>query len=285
AELSGAYEDLKSAQAQLVHSEKMASLGQLVAGVAHELNNPASFVQGGLTNIADFYRRVLEMLQWYEQQPLREAQSAEAVALRQQTRLDFVRREMPELLRICIEGSERIAKIVEDLRTFARMDQGERMLVDVGAGIDSCLRLLSDRCKQMKVAIHFEKQPLPRIPASEGQLNQVWMNLLTNALDALQGRPQPTLVIRLQPSERHGRAGVEVEVVDNGCGIDPHIRSRIFEPFFTTKPIGEGTGLGLSIAYGSVKGHNGTIEAIAMPDGGTCMRVWLPATTQPTPNI
>lgn len=277
AELVQAYDDLKSAQAQLVQAEKMASLGQLVAGVAHELNNPASFIHGGLANLEEYLRRILRLLQAYEAAPISDAGLVRDIErLRHELRLDYLLRETPELLRVCFEGSARINRIVEDLRVFARTDSGERRPTAVQDGIESSLRLLATQVERAGARVERDFGAVPPLPADEGQLNRVWMNLLGNAIDAVAGRPGAWIGVRTRLLERGGQAAVEVAVADNGVGIPESARSRIFEPFFSTKPIGKGTGLGLSIAYGAVKSHGGTIEVDARPGGGTAVRVLLP---------
>jgi signal transduction histidine kinase len=276
-ELMHAYDDLKSAQAQLVQAEKMASLGQLVAGVAHELNNPASFIHGGLANLEEYLQRILRLLQAYEAAPISDAGLVQDIErLRRELRFDYLLRETPELLRVCFEGSARINRIVEDLRVFARTDSGERRPTAVREGIESSLRLLANQIARAQVRVDLAFGDVPEIRADAGQLNRVWMNLFSNAIDALEGRADAWIGITTRAVERGGHAAVEVEVADNGVGIPEHVRTRIFEPFFSTKPIGKGTGLGLSIAYGAVKSHGGTIEVDIRPEGGTSIRVTLP---------
>jgi two-component system NtrC family sensor kinase len=182
-------------------------------------------------------------------------------------------RDTPELLRISAEGLDRIKKIVDDLRLFARADSGERTVTDVVEGIDSSLRLLGHRLSREGVAVVKHYEAVPAIEANPAQLNQVWMNLLTNALDALTGRCSPRIEVSVAPD---GGRGVAVRIRDNGIGIEPTSLPRLFEPFFTTKPIGQGTGLGLSIAYGAVKAHGGTISIDSEREVGTVVVVWLP---------
>lgn len=277
AELRAAYEALQAAQAQLVQSEKMASLGQLVAGAAHELNNPVSFVHGGIETIADYFARLLEFLRACEALPAPPEAAARLAALRAELRIERVLSETPALLRICAEGSERIRAIVEDLRVFVRADGGERAPVDVAAGIETTLRLLADRLAPAGIAVHTALQPVPAVPGHAGQLNQVWMNLLTNAIDALRGVPAPRITVATRRLDGTGRPEqVEIEVADNGPGIAPEVLPRIFDPFFTTKPIGQGTGLGLSIAWGAVKAHGGEITVDSVAGRGAVLRVRLP---------
>jgi two-component system NtrC family sensor kinase len=283
AELRQAYDELKNAQAQLVHAEKMASLGQLVAGVAHELNNPASFAYGGLENIEESFTKLRSVLSAYEQLPIDDAAvRARIDAVRRTAELDDVLRDTPELLRISAEGLDRIKKIVDDLRVFARADSGERLPTDVVAGIDSSLRLLGSQLARAGITANRCYADIPRIAANAGQLNQVWMNLLTNAIDALAGRPSPEVEVTVCVGMMEGADGaedercIEVRVRDNGSGIPAARLPRLFEPFFTTKPIGRGTGLGLSIAYGAVKAHGGTIGVESEVGVGTTVTVRLP---------
>jgi signal transduction histidine kinase len=274
-DLRQAYDELKSTQTQLIQAEKMASLGQLVAGVAHELNNPASFLCGGLANLEDFVGRLVRTLERYEE--LAGSDAATLGALqdeRERLKVDYVLSNTPRLFRICAEGSERIKRIVDDLRVFARADQGERRRVDPTVGIESCLRLFADRLQSGQIEVRRRFEPVPALLAAENQLNQVWSNLLSNAIDAVRDCQGPWVEIAVRANDDPS-PGVEIVVTDNGSGVDPELHERIFEPFFTTKPIGQGTGLGLSIAYGAVKSHGGRI-LIEPRTPGTCVRVWLP---------
>jgi signal transduction histidine kinase len=274
-ELRDAYGQLKDAQAQLLQSEKLASLGRLVAGVAHELNNPASFVHGGLANLSRYLERLMKMVEAFEKaRPTDREATAELNRVREETGLDYVLRETPTLLRICSEGSERIKKIVDDLRVFARADRGDRLPTDVVDGIQSTLRLLGNRIERQGVEVITAFEELPAIDGNAGLLNQVWMNLLGNALDALEGTVDPALRITAR-SDGESKS-IEVVVSDNGPGIAPEHLSHLFEPFFTTKPVGSGTGLGLSIVYGAIKSHGGSIEVESKPDNGTSFAVRLP---------
>jgi signal transduction histidine kinase len=249
----------------------MASLGQLVAGVDHELKNPASFVHGGLANLKDHLAGFTEVLAAYES-------GSDAVAARARVDLPYLVRETPSLLRICTEGSERIKRIVDDLRLFARTDGGERAVVDLREGVESTLRLLGPRIARDRVAIERDLAPgAVRVVGHAGQLNQIWMNLIANALDAVRECPQP--VVRVRVAAIGDRA--EVEVADNGAGMTTEIVARAFEPFFTTKAVGHGTGLGLSIARGAVENHGGEITVASEPRRGTRMIVRLPVDVPP----
>jgi len=200
--------------------------------------------------------------------------------------------QTPELLRICAEGTDRIKKIVDDLQVFARTDRGEGVPTDIREGIDSTLRLLGDRINRHGIVVRRDYDDVPRVEVHAGQLNQVWMNLLANALDAVEGRANPEIRVTvhrggdatdaaasptIQKAQDGGRGTwLEVEIADNGVGIAPGDRQRIFEPFFTTKPIGRGTGLGLSIVYGAVKNHGGTVGVESEVGRGTVVTVRLP---------
>jgi signal transduction histidine kinase len=279
-QLSRAYDELKGAQVQLVQSEKMASLGQLVAAVAHELNNPASFVHGALSSLEEYLNRLVAVLAAYDALPI-PAPAAESIAqARQQARLDYLLRETPELLRISTEGTERMKRLVDDLRLFARADQGERRSIDVVDGVDDALRRLDGRLRRAGVTLATDYRDRPRIEANEGQLGQVWTNVLTNAIEAVEGSAAPAIDVSVHSLAGGAADTIEVAIRDNGAGMPPEIANRIFEPFFTTKPSGRGTGLGLSIAYGAAKSHGGTIEVDSVAGQGTIVRVRLPG--QPT---
>ena len=286
-------ERVRRQASQLVQAEKMASLGQLVAGVAHELNNPASFIYGAIESLKDFTERYATLVNAYRQALPPEA-TAELQALERRLRLDALLRETPELLRFCSEGADRIKHIVDDLRTFARADRGERTLTNVRAGIDSTVALLWKRITQAGVRLKQDYQDTGLIQANPGQLNQVWMNVLTNALDAVEGRPAPEVVVSLR--ETPGSSGddrrrfwVEVQITDNGCGMSAEVREHVFEPFFTTKRVGHGTGLGMSIVYSVVTSHGGTIEVHSEEGAGSRLTIRLPSdggapTPEPLPD-
>lgn len=256
-DLKQALAELKAAEAQLVHSEKMAGLGKLVAGVAHELNNPIGFIYANMGHFAR-YIGVLKSVCENATVSDEDAEKAEKA---------FVTLE--KLISSCSNGSQRIKEIVLGLRTFSRLDEAERKSVDLHEGIDSTLTLLEHH---MKDRITVEKQygDLPMVECYAGQLNQVFMNLLTNAVDAIEDEGTITIATRVEND------GVAISFTDTGAGISKEAKSQIFDPFFTTKDIGKGTGLGLSISYGIVEKHGGKIGVESEAGKGTTFTIVLP---------
>ncbi len=246
--------ELQETQAQLMQSEKMRSLGQLVAGVAHELNNPIGFVHANLQLLDGYIGRMVE------------AQETGGDPSRPR---DAIRK----LLMRSREGTERVKKIVADLRTFSRMDQAELSDADLNEEIERTLGLMEPRFKD-GVEVQRELGGIPRVRCFPAQLNQVFMNLVMNACDAMEGRG--TIQVRTQPSAH----GVVLEFEDDGPGIPDDVRGRIFEPFFTTKPVGQGTGLGLSISHGIVERHGG-VMTVSSGSEGSCFRIELPLVATP----
>lgn len=245
AELSRAYAELQSTQQHLIQSAKMASLGELVAGVAHELNNPLAFVRSHVETV----RRSLRMLDGVVQ---KEAHSDHHAAwTKASDRLLEIER-----------GLERMGELVIKLRTFSRLDEGELKYVDLAESIDSVLTILGHRCKG-RIAITTDIGEPRHIECYASLLNQALMNLIANAIDAI----EKTGTIHV--SSRSSGPDVVIRVADTGVGIPDHLRERVLEPFFTTKPVGQGTGLGLSITYSIVQKHRGTLELLARPEGGT----------------
>jgi len=285
--LEQAAQDLASAQASLVQTERMASLGQLVAGVSHELSNPASFIFAGVAHLDEALDGIVAMIDCYQRLSTTDpALTGAARAASVPADLAYFTRETPELLRICREGAERIRRITDDLRIFVRVDSGERLPVDVDASLANALRQFAPELERAGIAIVFdERRNVPSVAASPAQLAQVWTSLLRNAIDAVAGRPQPEIALAVRciahddvsRDDAGPTAFVEVDITDNGAGMSAEAMTRAFEPFFTTKPIGHGTGLGLSIAYGVITSHGGELSLASESGHGTRARVRLRA--------
>jgi len=283
--LEQALRDLKHAQAQLVHTEKMSSLGQLVAGLAHEINNPVNFIFGNLVHAKNYAQDLLHLVSLYDKhypQPVPEIQTAA-----EQMDLAFLRDDLPQLLDSMEVGTNRIHQIVSSLRNFARMDQAEVKAVDVHEGLEGTLLILQNKLKEKpgysEIKIVKEYAELPKVECYVGQLNQVFMNLLSNAIDALEearkldngnGKNHPTIWIR---TEAVAPNQVAIRIIDNGPGMNEKTQRQLFDPFFTTKPVGKGTGLGLSISYQIVVDrHHGQLNCRSAPGQGAEFAIEIP---------
>ena len=269
-ELAASKAQLERLQAQIVHSEKMAGLGQLAAGVAHELNNPAGFIYGNMDLIRGYLGRLELMLSIYERVNLPAAEAAELVLTKKEIGYDSLLPDLRSMIADCVEGAERIRDVVKNLRLFSRLDDGEFKRIDLHENIDSTIRLLSGYYGSGRIRLVREYGKLPLVNCYAGQLNQVWTNLLVNAAQAIKKTGEVKISSRVE-----GQSAV-ITISDTGGGIDPADLRRIFDPFFTTKPVGEGTGLGLSISYGIIRKHGGAIEAESVPGAGTTFRVTIP---------
>jgi signal transduction histidine kinase len=276
AELSALNQKLEQTQGQLLQSEKMASIGQLAAGVAHEINNPVGYVSSNLGTLQRYVEDLLRLLGAYEcvEPALPAAALAPVQALKQELDLGFLLEDTQNLVRESLEGVGRVRKIVQDLKEFSHVDRAEWQLADLHVGIDSTLNIVHNEVKY-RAEVVKAYAALPPVECIPSQLNQVFMNLLVNAAQAMENRGQITI--------RTGQRGeqVFVEIADTGKGIAPEHLNRVFEPFFTTKPVGKGTGLGLSLAYNIVKTHHGRIEVESAVDKGTTVRVWVPVKHEP----
>ena len=278
---------LRQSQSKIIQSEKMSSLGQLVAGVAHEINNPVNFIHGNLIYLAECLGELLNFISLYQEHyphpiPTIQAQ-ADAIDI------DFLQADLPKLLNSMQAGTERIRYIVISLRNFSRTDEARLKTVDVHEGLESTLTILQHRLKAKleSPAIEIVRVygALPRVECYPGQLNQVFMNILTNAIDALEEQqttageaihPAQVGCITLQTSVINDQ-WIQISIKDNGPGIPEAIQSKIFEPFFTTKPVGSGTGLGVSISYQIIaEKHGGELRCISAPGEGTQFILQLP---------
>lgn len=278
--LQRALTQLQQTQSQLVHTEKMSGLGQLVAGIAHEINNPVNFIYGNLLYTAEYVEKILQLLalyQYHYPEPVAEIQDTTEVL-----ELDFLMEDLPKMVDSMQMGANRIRDLVQSLRNFSRLDESERKAVDLHPGIDSTLLILQHRLKRkggnQEIELIQDYGNLPPVLCYPSQLNQVFMNILANAIDALEAQPAPRL-ITIRTGLVPGKEGdfAQITIADNGPGIPPAIHSRLFDPFFTTKPVGKGTGLGLSIAHQIVvEKHGGTLVCISPPGGGTEFVISIP---------
>lgn len=262
---------LEDAQNQLLQSEKMASIGQLAAGVAHEINNPVGFVNSNLNSLKNYVDGLMRLVSQYEalEGHLGADGQREIAATKHAVDLEYMREDLPVLLRESADGLTRVKRIVQDLKDFSRVDNADWQEADINAGLDSTLNVVLNEVKY-KAEVRKNYAVLPAVRCLAAQLNQVFMNLIVNAAHAIDGMGVITLST--------GREGdwVWVEVEDTGSGMSPEVSKRIFEPFYTTKPVGKGTGLGLSLSFSIVQKHRGFIRVRSEVGKGSAFRVWLP---------
>jgi signal transduction histidine kinase len=271
---------IEEAQQHLMQSEKLASIGQLAAGVAHEINNPIGFVLSNLRSLTRYFEKLLLVLEHLEnhrefiagRSDAERSWLAALASLKAESDYDFLKEDIPALLAESLEGIERVRKIVLDLRNFSRADTEQTWeLADLGAILDSTLNIVHNEIKYHADVVK-EYGNLPPVECVPSQLGQVIMNLLVNAAQAMPPDRRGTITIRCaQTGDK-----VWVEIADNGSGIPPENLKKIFDPFFTTKPVGKGTGLGLSLSYGIVEKHGGRIQVNSQPGSGTTFRITLP---------
>ncbi|NEZ61496.1 sensor histidine kinase [Leptolyngbyaceae cyanobacterium CCMR0082] len=286
-ELQAAFTNLQLMQTKLIQSEKMSALGMLVAGIAHEINNPISFIYCNIDHAYAYVQDLIDLLNLY--QKIYPEPHSKITALSEELEVDFIVEDLFRLLNSMQIGSERISKIVSGLRTFSRLDEADYKEADLHDGLDSTLMLLQHRFKgyghRPNITIIKNYSQLPQISCFSGQLNQVFMNILVNAVDAIEDR-------YTQQSQYPGKleAGqitictstinsqwINISIADNGLGMPEEIYKKIFNPFFTTKPTGEGTGMGLSISYQIiVENHGGTLECRSNVGSGTEFIVSIP---------
>ncbi|NEO86794.1 MAG: GHKL domain-containing protein [Spirulina sp. SIO3F2] len=275
-ELEQVLHKLKQTQTQLVQTEKMSSLGQLVAGIAHEINNPMTFIAGNIQCLHSYVADLMVLIQLYETtypQP-----SNAIVEQREEMELDFIVADLDKLMQSIASGSQRVSEIVQSMRNFSRLDEAAVKSVDIHSGLESTLLILNSRLKaqddRQAITVHKQYGELPRIKCYAGQLNQVFMNILSNAIDAIAPVPDPHITIT---TRQHSPEWIEIAIANNGPSISPEIQSRLFEPFFTTKPVGQGTGLGLSISYQVItEHHGGQLYCESEPGKGTQFVIILP---------
>ena len=272
-ELRSMLENLKLTQSQLVQSEKMASLGQLVAGIAHEINNPVTFISAGVDSLGtnlDEVRQVLEV--YHRLTPGNAAEKLKEIEnLKEQIDYKQAIREINKLIESIKNGTERTTQIVNGLRTFSRLDEDVLKVADIHEGLDSTLILLRNRYKN-RIEISRDYGNIPLLECFPGQLNQVFMNIISNAIDAIEDKG----VIIISTSKSNGF--IQINIKDSGSGMPENIKAKIFDPFYTTKEVGEGTGLGLSISHGIIEKHGGSISVQSEAGNGTEFIINLPLT-------
>ncbi|MEH2413425.1 sensor histidine kinase [Nostoc sp.] len=286
-QLQQTLQELQNTQVQLIQTEKMSSLGQLVAGVAHEINNPVNFIYGNLMYVREYIQQLLTLTNLYQQQYPDD--NPEITILIDQIDLEFLIDDLPKILSSMEVGTDRIREIVLTLRNFSRLDEAEMKPVNIHEGIDSTLLILQHSLKgkseQQEITIIKDYGNLPLVECYAGGLNQVFMNILSNAIDALRQQEMERLKeeIKQHPSfitiytEIKNQECVVISIKDNGSGITEEVKTRLFDPFFTTKPVGKGTGLGLSISYQIVVDkHKGKIKCVSAPKKGTEFVIEIP---------
>ncbi len=268
AELEKANSEIKDTQSRLVHSSKMVSLGQLVAGVAHELNNPIGFIYSNMGHLRDYSDKLLKLAEIAEKDP------GSIEKAKKDLEIDFIKEDLPKLVASCEDGARRTRDIVLGLRNFSRLEESKLKQVDINESIDSTLNLLSGEIKN-RVQVLKEYGALPLVNCYSNQINQVIMNILTNALQAIEGPGNIWITTKL--IERIGRQKiVNISIQDSGKGMTSEVMEKIFDPFFSTKGVGQGTGLGLSISYGIIQSHGGDITVRSQVGIGTEFVITLP---------
>ncbi len=273
---------LRQTQVQLIQSEKMSSLGHLIAGIAHEINNPVNFIYGNLSHVNTYIKDLLNLLTLYQQHYPHP--NAEIIHKAKAIDVNFLVEDLPKILFSMEIGTERIKEIVLSLRNFSRLGESEKKLVDIHEGIENTLLILRHRltatAEHPNIEMIKEYGDIPQVECYASQLNQVFMNILSNAIDAVEEsviktqNPKPKIRIRTEISRPNY---VVIKIADNGAGIPEEIQPRIFDPFFTSKPVGKGTGLGLSISYQIVvEKHGGTLKYKTKPNNGTEFWIEVP---------
>lgn len=273
-ELKNAYAELQNTQAMMVHSEKMKSLGELVAGIMHEINNPINFIYGNMTHLSNYSNDLIQIIEEYTKYDasLKPEEKEDIDKLKQDIDYEFLKSDLPDLIKSCKEGADRAKNIIQDLKSFSRMEEVAITDVDIPHEIDTTLNILHNKIKN-KAEVHKEyMENVPRIEAFGGQLNQVFMNIIDNAVGAI--KDHGDIWIRINTDKEHKNLIIEIE--DNGIGMDEETTRKVFNPFFTTKPVGQGTGLGLSITYKIIKNHQGDINVESRQGMGTKFIITLP---------
>lgn len=279
-DLSSALKTVQQTQVQLIQQEKLSALGQLVAGIAHEINNPVNFIYGNIDHATTYAEDLLSLFELYERyypEPAEEIQ-----VKREDIDIEFLSQDLPKLLNSMQLGTDRIRNIVLSLRIFSRLDEAEVKDVDIHEGIDSTLLILNSRVKDHEIIIEKGYSELPVVKCYPGQLNQVFMNILSNAIDALEEEAQKTTDTTWKPqikieTKLEDGDKVSIHIYDNGPGVPEKLIEKIFDPFFTTKAVGKGTGLGMSISHEIIaEKHHGTLDCERLSPKGTLFTITIP---------
>ncbi len=270
--LERANEELKETQAMMVHSEKMRSLGELVAGIAHEINNPVNFIHGNIVILDKYVKDMFSLIDLYiaNEASISEDEMKKINKTKADIDIDFIRDDVKDLIKSCVEGTERTKNIVLDLKNFSRMEEMVLTQFNIPKEIDTTLNILNNKYKNRITVVKDYEQNVPKIEAYGGQLNQVFMNILDNAQYAIKGEGTVTISVKQEDEN------VVIKFSDTGEGIKKEDLKKVFEPFFTTKPVGQGTGLGMSITYRVIKNHNGEISVDSEVGKGTTFTIKLP---------
>jgi PAS domain S-box-containing protein len=275
-ELEKAYSELKSAQSQILQQEKMASIGQLAAGIAHEINNPVGFIMSNLNSLQKYCDRFVDFIKMQEDTikeispPEKKNELLNSLKdYKKSQKIDYMMEDVQNLIKESIEGAERVKRIVQDLKSFSRVDEAEFKTADINAGIESTINIVWNELKY-KATLNKEYGDIPLTKCNPGQLNQVFMNILVNSAQAIEKKGE------IHIKTWHDDKDIYISFSDTGCGIPKENINRIFEPFFTTKEVGKGTGLGLSIAYDIVKKHKGEITVQSEVGKGTTFLIKIP---------
>lgn len=274
-ELNNAYAELQSTQAMMVHSEKMKSLGELVAGIMHEINNPINFIYGNMIHLGNYSQDLIRIIDEYSKygNSLKPEEKTDMENLKKEVDYEFLKTDLPDLIKSCKEGADRAKNIIQDLKSFSRMEEVAIADVDLNKELDTVLNILHNKIKH-KAQVHkeYDANNVPAVEAYGGQLNQVFMNILDNAVGAI--KEQGDIWVRMN-KDKSGK-NVIIEIEDNGIGMDAETADKVFNPFFTTKPVGQGTGLGMSITYKIIKNHHGDIRVESKLNEGTKFIITLP---------
>lgn len=278
--LQQTYDALKEQQEQLVHQEKLASLGQLAAGVAHEINNPAGYVRSNLNTLKQYVDDLLVVLSAYREHAQQQGVPDTLQQIEDDNDLDFLLEDLPTLLSDSIDGTFRISEIVDSLKNFSRIDDAKMQKLDVNSCIESTIKLINNEVKY-NAELQVNLEPLPETMGFPGSLGQIFLNLIVNASHAIAKKGQHGL-IQIHSYLDQSSGDILIDIQDNGCGMDEDTKRKVFDAFFTTKEVGVGTGLGLSISKGIVDKHNGKLTVKSELGEGSCFTIRLPIIDLPS---